>query len=463
MTMILRLTDGSNTRDLIGGPVYLVEYVPRGPELSVIEFEPATVLDGGEVAAITRRNVTEQCDVTIFANTLEEVQETLQGIEALFMQAIEFQTRRGGSQVWLELATDGVTVYRSEILYGRVELAEKPLQWLDQAPGIGAALIWRRRYYWEGDEVTLDIANVHGSGTGGVTVYNALSDSYDNFIDILGEDVVGVLPTPARIEIQNTAPSGVLEKVIVGHNVYADPGDLWPVLEGEDASTAVGSVDTDVSCTGDAYMALALTDSREALLTWTISSEELSNYRGRFFRLWLRCQEAPSAGVYLLPKMILGVGSLQIAAEGQETLLDSGQLLQDLGVLQVPPYLMGASGTFYQMDLALYGRQIGGGGLNVDFLYLMPLDSYRELRPRGYGAAENITLVDDGIADRIWAEGYGGGTELIGLYYGLGPRVMLVPGRQQRLHFLMTNTAGGCEIDRTAMVVVRYRPRRVTV
>jgi hypothetical protein len=200
-----------------------------------------------------------------------------------------------------------------------------------------------------------------------------------------------------------------------------------------------------------------------ALLTWPISSADLSHYRGRFFRLWLRCQAAPAAGTYLLPKMLLGIGSLQVAAEGQETLLNENQLMQDLGVLQIPPYLMGDANTFYQMDLALYGRNTMLGTLGLDILYLVPLDSYRELRPRGYGCAENITLIDDGIADSLWAEGYGGGDERIGFYYGLGPRVLLVPGVQQRLHFLLSNSAGGSEIDRTVDVIVKYRPRRLSV
>jgi hypothetical protein len=94
----------------------------------------------------------------------------------------------------------------------------------------------------------------------------------------------------------------------------------------------------------------------------------------------------------------------------------------------------------------------------------MPLDSYRELRPRGYGVADGITLIDDGIEDRIWADGYGSGyDERIGFYYGLGPRVMLVPGMQQRLYFLMSNTSGGAEVDRSVDVIVKYRPRRLTV
>lgn len=462
--MILRLTDGTNTTNLVGGPIYRADYVPRTPEMSVVEYEPATVLDGGEAASITRRNVTEQCDVTISADTMAEVEAALHEIEAFFLRAVEFQNRRGGSRVYVELATDGSTVYRSEILYGRVELGEQPLMWLASGPALSAALIWRRRFYWEAsDEVTLALTNTYGTGSSGV-IYNHLTAVFENYVAIDGADVDGVLPTPARIEITNTYATDILANVIVGHNVYADPDDLVPELECEGALTDVGAVYTDVTCAGGEYVLLNMAATRELLLTWTISSEVLSSCRGRFFRLWLRCQDKPAADTYLTPKMILGIGTLQVVAEGQETKLNTGQVLQDLGVLQIPPYLMGDTGVLFQMDLALYGRSASLGTLAVDFLYLMPLDGYRELRPRGYGMAQDITLVDDGIADSIWVQGYGiGSDELIGLYYGLGPRVTLIPDRDQRLYFLMSNTDGDAEIERTATVVVKYRPRRLTV
>jgi hypothetical protein len=305
---------------------------------------------------------------------------------------------------------------------------------------------------------------VHGAGTGGVPVFNHLDDLYDNLVDISAASVEGVLPAPARVEMINRTTADIMANVIIGHNVYADPGDLFPSLECEGAVTAVGNILSDANCSGGEYMLVDLAETRAQLLSWTISSADLSHYRGRFFRLWLRCQAQPSAGTYIQPKMILGIGSLQVASEGQESLLNTGQLLQDLGVLQIPPYLMGDVSAFYEMDLALYGRNTNLGTVGLDFLYLMPLDSYRELRPRGYGVADGITLIDDGIEDRIWADGYGSGyDERIGFYYGLGPRVMLVPGMQQRLYFLMSNTSGGAEVDRSVDVIVKYRPRRLTV
>ncbi len=461
---ILRLTDGPTTINLTGGFITLAGYVPVEPELSAVEFEPTTVMDGGEVAAITRRNVTEQCQITIAADTQDEVQMQLRDLQTMIMRVIEYQNRKGGTRVYVEFSPDDTDVYRSELLYARLELGENPLSWLAGGPALSAAIIWKRRFYWEGAEQYLDLVNTHGAGKAGVLVYNHYDDANDNWVDVSGPDVEGVVPTPAKIEILNNYASGILGNVIIGHNVYADPGEIMPVLECELATTTIGSAIDDSDCSATAYMQVDLADSREVLMTWTISSADLSHFRGRFFRLWLRCQAAPTEGTYLLPKLILGVGSSQVAAEGQESLLDASGLLQDLGVLQIPPYLMGETGVLYQMDLALYGRRTGGGSLSADVLLLMPLDSYRELRPRGHGVDVDITLVDDGIEDVVYAEGYGaGGDERTGFYYALGPKVMLVPGNNQRVYFLMSNTAGGSEIDRLIYVRAAYRPRRLTI
>jgi hypothetical protein len=465
--MILRLTDGTNTTSLVGTTVQRVEYVPRSPEFSAVEFAPETVLDGGEVTAVTRRNITEQCMVTIVADTMALVQAALAEIEALFMKAIEYQNKRGGSRVWVELATDDVTVYRSEILYGRVELGAHPLRYLSKGPALAATLIWRRRYYWEAAEVAVTVTNTHGSGTTGVTVYNYLDAMHHNYVDIASTQITGQMPTPARIEFKSTFLNDVMGNLFIGHNVYADPNTLVPILECEGARTAVGGVYTDATCSDSTwmqYLLVNLTATRTALMTWQISSTNLSYFRGRFFRLFLRCQAKPSAGVYVQAKVLLQVGAEQVAAAGQETLLNENEQLQDLGVLQIPPYLMGDTGILFGVDLALYGRARGAGTLGADFLYLMPLDGYRELRPRVLANMYNITLIDDGMTDNLWAEGYGTlSNERMGTYYGMGPRIMLVPGRQQRLHFLQSSTVGGSEIARTGEVVVKYRPRRVTL
>ena len=202
--MILRLTDGTDTVSLVGGPIYRVEYVPRGSKLATVEYEPGATADGGEVAAIARPNVVESCRISAVEDTGDNLRVTLQSIEALFETAIEYQNRRGGSPVYVEFAAeDDDDVYRSEILYGTLEPGSETLSlWADAA--VEATLIWKRRFYWEGPEAELSLSNTHGSGTGGVTIYNHYDDAHENFVDITGTDVGGVLLAPVRLALANT-------------------------------------------------------------------------------------------------------------------------------------------------------------------------------------------------------------------------------------------------------------------
>lgn len=460
--MILRLTDGTDTVNLVGGPIYRVEYVPRGPKLSTVEYEPGAVADGGEVAAITRPNVVESCRISAVEDTGDNLRTTLQSIEALFESAIEYQNRRGAARVWVEFAAeDDDDVYRSEILYGTMEPGLETLSlWADAA--VEATLIWKRRFYWEGPEAELSLANTHGSGTGGVTVYNHYDAAQENFVDITGTDVEGVLLAPVRLEIENTYNVAArLYDVFVGHNVYADPSDLDTILEGEDADTPAGAGTVDANCSNGYYKASeALAAAQARVMDWDLPAATLGHCNGRWFRLLVRLQNtAAVSGMDIQPKILF---VLTVISEGEEVRLNSSYELQDLGLVQLPPWLQGMDAELYSVTLALYGRKAAGGTLDVDFMQLTPVDSYRVLRPRGYGCSFGVRVVDDGIGGWLWTDGWSG-DQRTGHYYGEGLPVALVPGRDQRIYFLMTDSSSDCKTARTASVRVYYRPRRVAM
>jgi len=461
--MILRLTDGTDTVSLVGGPIYRVEYVPRGPKLSTVEYEPGATADGGEVAAISRPNVVESCRVSAVEDTGDNLRVTLQSVEALFQAAIEYQNRRGGSPVYVEFAAeDDDDVYRSEILYGTMEPGAETLSlWANAS--VEATLIWKRRFYWEGPEAELSLSNTHGTGTGGVTVYNHYDAAHENFVDITGTDVEGVLAAPVRLAMENTYNvSDRLYNVFIGHNVYADPSTLDTILEGEDADTPAGAGTPDADCSeGDYKETSTLAAAQANIMEWGLSSSLLGHCNGRWFRLLMRLNSKTGAsGTDIQPKVRF---ASTVVSEGEEVRLSANHELQDLGVMQLPPWLQGMDADLYSVDLALYGRRASAtGDLDVDFVQLTPMDSYRVLKPRGYGCSFGVRLVDDGIGGWLWTDGWSG-DQRTGHYYGEGQPVALVPGKEQRIYFLMTDQGGDSEIVRTMSVRVYYRPRRVAM
>jgi hypothetical protein len=466
--LILRITDGTTTINLTGGTssFYLAEsYAPGTPELSVIEAMAQAVRDGGEVMAVTRRNVVETVVLAVVASAFSTVQTALRGLEILLQQAQHRQSTGKGDAVYVEYrAADSGDVYRSELLYGRLETEAEMTSaaWI-AASAVRCVVMWQRRYYWEGPRTELALQNtsVGSKATGGVTIYNH-SDStagHDNWVDVAAGDVGGVLPSPAEMSLYNSYNSATrTSRAYMANNVFSSPATFEHILEGEAADYAAGSAaaTANADSSNGYYQAATWASSPTTrAFEWALSSTFLGRARGARFRMSARVVSA-STGVRMTARVLLA--SLTTVAETPEVTLASG--LNDLGIIQLPPWLTGQTGL-YELSLALYGRLTGGATINLDYVQLTPLDGYRMLVPRGYGAAYQTTIVDDGITRALYVTWGASGKS--GHYVGHGSPLSVFPTVAQRLYFLFTNTSGGADIARTHTVRAYYRPRLLTV
>jgi hypothetical protein len=284
-------------------------------------------------------------------------------------------------------------------------------------------------------------------------------------VAIAGSAVEGVIPAPVRLELTNTY--NVSERAydfLLGHNVFANPGTLVHILEGEDTAYVAGgaAATADANSSGGYYQTATWAGDSETLLyRFVLSASLLAACAGNYFRLLTRFATAPGTGIKVKPKIKFPSGSaLTVVGEAQEVTLASVRL-QDLGVLQIPPWLTGET-SLYPVDLCLYGRKTGGGSVDLDFIQLTTLDGYRVLTPRGYGAPYLVRVADDGIAGSLWTDNWATSGKT-GHYIGSGQAIHLWPGRDQRLYLLVTDSAGDAEIARTTSVRVYYRPRRLTL
>lgn len=299
--------------------------------------------------------------------------------------------------------------------------------------------------------------------TSGVTVWNHDDSGTDhnNYLDIAAAEVTGDLPAPLRLEITNwTNSTNRANNVFVAHNVLSDPANFSHMLEAEAASG--GTTTADTTCSNDSRKALSWTNTAESeLLTWTLSTAVLNACRGNYFRLLARFATTPAyTDLWVRVRIKF---SLTTIWEGPQVLLNNVYNLQDLGVLQLPPYLVGA-GDIYPLNLVLYGQRNVSGthSLSLDFVQLSPLDGWRKFSPRGYGLAYGVRLVDDGIEGQTYTEGWATAGKT-GHYIGSGERIMVWPNARQRLYFLHDGISGVAAIDRTLRVQGFYRPRRLTI
>lgn len=466
--MELRFTDGTTTVRILpsGGEAVLKRWTPQTPEVDTVDVAGA-LSDGGERPVVAYRNVTEQMDV-VWAGAASEQRQRLNTLNRLFEGARHRQRTGVGPRVYVEFrASDAEDWWRSEVLSGRVLVDDGDLDFDLQlvTAGLEGAIIYTRRYYWEGPEAGIPLSNAHGTNvTNGLTVYNqAPAAGEDNHADIAAGVIAGDVPAPPRIELTNSYDgAAMLSRVFVAHNVYSSPATLPHMIEGEDGDGTTTSVVYAGGHSGGAYLLAEWSgESETEIAAWPLSAALLEACGGNYAHVMLRLYTTLAvSGVWVRLRLKVG---LAVQWDGPLMELANGQTLQDLGVVQLPPYQLGP-GDLYPLSLALCARTWGAGAheMGIDYIQLAPADGWRVLAPVTGGVDETERLVDDMIAGVLYKDGMAVEGRA-STYAAFGAPLALVPGAAQRLYFLQRAVGGGCEVARTLSVKAFYRPRRLTI
>jgi hypothetical protein len=448
-----------------------MQYTPVAPEIAVVEASDA-LSDGGEIPIAAYRNVTETVEIYIGdVVSATAARAVLNSINLLFQQARTFQRSKLGPRIYVEFRPEnGDSWYRSELLNGKVSPHEDVLGWQLINNVVIATATFTRRHYWEGPEAYLPLTNSGASNqTGGLTVNSANGGSYDHWFSIPGASIGGDLPAPCRVEITNTYASGSRGSAYhIGHSAVApvSPNSLF--FEAE--SMTIDSFGTGTSSSGNysnnAVQNFGWTNSSAIEVRMTraaLSGAVLAAASGGWYRMMASIPAF--AGDFRLQAKILIAGVTPIW-EGPWIAPQSSSWLQDLGVVQLPPYVVEASagGGMYPLDLAIYMRTTAGGtfSFSMDYLALLPTEGYHTLRQRGYGLPQNARLVDDMILGVVYSDGWSGGGR-IGNFISYGSGIELVPGRTNYLCILGDMTNGQAPAAMSMSVRVAYRPRRLTL
>lgn len=456
----------------------VTNYVPNSPQLSVTEVLDAYA-DGGDITNVTRRNVTEAIELLLRptgANNMSEVEAFIQSLEFLFFEVAQYQKDKGGAQWFLNFTPhDTSGTWRSEILAGSVQIPPESMRkW---AIGDAAMILLNviRRYYWEGAESELEIANPASPtpATGGKAIRNQLDpgSSYYNYVHILASDISTKIPAPCRIEITSTYTSGRQYDYYIGQAVFSDVDAIPTVLEAEDMTSIQGSPTTP---TGTNYSGgSAKSWSNVAWDTWPIyigywvlTTAQLVAMAGRRYKLIAMFPHLDINGLFfrLQVRMHFASPALSITdihITGERFLDQNNEDIADLGSVILPPWLPNDS-NYHSISLAMNTYDPDDSGtksFTFDALYLMPADYFRVLDCYGYGIEENERVADDGMSGNVWVDGWSDDTDgRMGYYTGIGAPFMIWPGRDQRFHFLSQS-----HVLATNTIRIYYRPRRLTV
>lgn len=430
-----------------------------GTVVSVINFNAGgyKLLDGFCPQTEARdQKVTEQFDILIKGASDSDLETRVRAVEL----ALDFAKSHpaGPDGVWILFSPRDTTLtaWQSRVSGGAlVHGPDLNRYWKNSK--VVAQVIVERAAYWESEEpAVLELTNRAGSSQASADIVNHQDGGAtdDLYVEIAADQVTGVLPTPAIIEYKNTVNDAVLvDHLTVGH--FAACGANAPPTAG--SLIFEGDVTADAACSGGKYATLTWADALEnSLITWSLAS---GAFRQKNYKVLARLKTAVAyTDLWLQARLLMGT---KIIAETRWMLVEAGDELITIGSMQIPPFRFGSAIDLGNLSLVLYEKRVSGAGsINLDYVATIPQDSWRRLGAIT-GLAYNETLLDDPVNDLL-VTAYGGSHKVTHKVDEGGP-VMLQPGVKNVLYFLHDTTTGTAPIERTANVVVKIHPRRLTV
>ncbi len=450
LNIVIRDDTGTalDTIELNANGTTLLSYPLLSPEQRSIEYQ-SLLKDGGYIGKTVLSDVVEPTTALAVRDNDDDLVAFRQSIENAFLVAARRQDRKRGPRVFVEFRLDRLaTTFRSEIKRGRLvsDAADIGVGW--QARAMHLDLVWLRDYAWESTTLTqLPLrSQATAKTTSPVTIANTDDSAYGNWVEVLGADLPGILPTPIKLQLTNNYGSGAPLTIYTGLNIDADPENLVQCLEAE-AATWVGTVSTPTGATysnGEAKQVTWGSSSDTQVADWTLTDSVLQQFNGAWCQMIGRFPVAPE-DIYL--RFELRYNQRVIAST--EPVLGTDAIHQRLGAMQIPPRLTGAS--YPDLVLRLYARTTGGGTFTMDTLHLLVSDGYVEYRAPSFGLNGNlIDTPHDGTLHPI--------------HFIKEPHegLMLRPSATQRLTFIQAGNSSD-QIARTMTVQAWYRERRLTL
>lgn len=354
---------------------------------------------------------------------------------------------------------------RSEMLGGRLQPVASSLNSHSQLKQEYLLMV-ERRNWWEWDEEEIPLSgDALSYSTGGVTVDNECIGIHMQGIDITGDPQ---MPAPIRIEIAPVSNSR-FDDLYVALNTFAPyyAGLNHHILEGEDGLPLW--LQSSTAARGGEYNALtwagaALDD--HYLITWALTG---SRFAGRWFRVMARIKSS-FTGTLRLRACLQHSGASYAAgtkpmSAAEEVLLESDSVwrLVDLGAIQIPSFVSSAAAA--DIELCIRGTNPDyPGELDVDFVFLAPVDGFYQARNAGTTNPEawETIVVDSRLGKAYAIDSTSSGT--VDTISTLTKFPMIWAGRDQ--WFVVAkqdDDSGGMDISDQFTVQAYYRPRRVTV
>jgi len=464
----VEFTDGTNTIAL-NNAWRIVQFELTTPSAKTADVEdPVTA--GGERFQMAWQNVDQVIEV-LYTGDVDVFRTEVRSLEMMLARAAERQGNPGLPRVYLQCnVRPGDGWWRSEVIHGRVEYDPNVLHYPWPKKPIHLYIGVRRRYYWEALDLTqIELTSLGVAKTANpIVMYNHTDVAHANYADIAAADVEGSLITPATIKLTvQAAGSGLFYNYFwLSRNVNANPATFNHIVEGEAAEsgylTRVPATPNYTLYSGGYGNQRSIPAAKGIICKWALSSALLQAANSQYFHVLMRLLSAPDISqrpyTYLRLKF-----QLSTIWEGPKTFWESACTMQDLGIIQLPPWVYSV-GNPSPLYLELVGADVSGVAqtITIDFLSLLPTDSWLLLDQNGYSLPADEEIIYDGDLDRV--QGHDPAAALnYNIWSRQGMQFMLHPNKAQRLYMHLNTTTGGSPMTGTVGMQVYYRPRKLAL
>ena len=421
--MLLRITDGTTTLTLSGSGVYLGA-----------TYFPTSQANASRIAE-TVPVILEGTDSTIRA-AVQDIQQLL--------RAAANRDKTLTARYFVEFRpVDSGDIFRAELFGGDANYSQAPAErsLYNATSTVRVTVTWERAPKWEGPEEEMYISSsALSERTGGVTLSINDNAGTPNWVGIASARVKGTQPAPIRLRITNSSGTGLAwRNFYIGNNAYSTPGsaDLW--LLGSEA-------------TGGATASWPAGTGHSAL-QWLIplNATLLGQTQGRTFRV-IGAFTSISATSAIRASVGPYVGGVfDFGRIGMERQNVGGVI--DLGEFALPPGGYNVANAAVALAITARSPSLSGGG-TLDFVMLMPTDSYRRLRQNAYSIPNGDSIEDDGIeGGAYWLSG----SSRYPTVRASGAPLAVFPERDQRI-YIMADENAAWNAGRAITVRAWYRP-----
>ena len=421
--MLLRITDGTTTLTLSGSGVYLgATYFPTSQaNASRIAETVPVILEGTDSAIRT---------------AVQDIQQLL--------RAAANRDKTLTARYFVEFRpVDSGDIFRAELFGGDANYSQVPAErsLYNATSTVRVTVTWERAPKWEGPEEEMYLSSSSQSErTGGVSLTINDNAGTPNWCGIAAARVKGTQPAPIRLRITNSSGSGATwRNFYIGVNAYSAPGsaDLW--LLGSEA-------------TGGATASWPAGTGHSAL-QWLIplNATLLGQTQGRTFRVIAAFDSISSTSAMRASVGPYVGGVFDFGRVGLER-TNVGEVI-DLGEFALPPGGYNVANAAVALAITARSPSLSGGG-TLDFVMLMPTDSYRRLRQNAYSIPNGDSIEDDGIeGGTYWLSG----SSRYPTVRASGAPLMVFPERDQRI-YIMADENAAWNAGRAITVRAWYRP-----